>query len=639
MFLGGREEKGFFTGINYWGSKEAINMWSKFDEESIENDLRILHEAGITHLRIFPLWSVFQPLTGLYDSCKNVCQYSFGEEPLPDTPAGQAGVSEEACEKLEIFCALAEKYQMKLIVALLTGQMSSRYYMPPVLEGKCAVTDPVAIKWELRYVKCLVNRFKHQKAIVAWDLGNEVNYLADKATVSEDAFHIWCSMIADAVKSCDSVHPVISGIDITKVEKGIPNLKSMGEICDVNTTHPYHIFATPEDPINTMKPVMDVVFKCCISEGIAKIPTFVQEFGSIGYLNCSYKTETEFYRTCLLSCLAHGCHGIMWWCAFDQGHFNYMPYGWNEIGSDYGFFDRNLQPKPLVEENLAFKKLLEMLPEGGLGPRKTDGIILVPRDDGKTDNNTLRSAFMLAERAGLQMNFSYALDPIPDSPLYILPSIGGRRYIIKQRLDELLEKVKKGSVLFLSLNDALLRKAVEITGVNFATREEGEVDIAVNFQGEILPMKTQTSFQIESADAEILARNQENVPVFFKHAYGEGTIFFLTAPLEKYLAGRKGAFHREGEPRYDLLYREAAKAAGICPIVDSDSPFICFTEHNDKDGNTYIFAINYSNKEQTAVLAVENGYHLVTVFGPEITENTLTLGQNSGALYKVKNNF
>lgn len=410
----------------------------------------------------------------------------------------------------------------------------------------------------------------------------------------------------------------------------------MGEICDVNTTHPYHIFATSEDPLNTMKPIMDVVFKCCISEGIAKIPTFVQEFGSIGYLNCSYKTEAEFYRTCLLSCLAHGCHGVMWWCAFDQGHFDYMPYGWNEIGSDYGFFDRNLQPKPLVAENLAFKKLLDKLPKGGIGPRKIVGTILVPRDDGKTDNNTLRAAFMLAERAGLQVNFSYALDPIPDSPLYILPSIGGRNYIIKNRLDELLEKVRKGSVLYLSIDDALLRKAPEITGVHFAAREVGEADITVNFQGEILPMRTQTSFQIESTEAEILAENQENVPVFFKHTYGKGAIYFLTVPLEKYLAGRKGAFYSEGEPKYDLFYREVAHEAGICSIVDGNSPFICFSEHDDKEGNTYIFAINYSNKEQTAILTVQNGFHLVTVFGPDIATNKLTLEQNSGALYKVE---
>ena len=77
----------FFTGINYWGSKDAIRMWEDFDEQSVENDLRLLADAGLTHLRVFPLWSVFQPLHALYGPSE-VYEYTFGEQPLPDTPAG-----------------------------------------------------------------------------------------------------------------------------------------------------------------------------------------------------------------------------------------------------------------------------------------------------------------------------------------------------------------------------------------------------------------------------------------------------------------------------------------------------------------------------------------------------------------------
>ena len=77
-------KNGFFTGINYWGSKSAINMWSEYDEESIERDFSLLREVGITHLRVFPLWPVFQPLTALYGP-GDVFEYGFGEDPLPDT--------------------------------------------------------------------------------------------------------------------------------------------------------------------------------------------------------------------------------------------------------------------------------------------------------------------------------------------------------------------------------------------------------------------------------------------------------------------------------------------------------------------------------------------------------------------------
>ncbi len=94
MFL----DAGFFTGINYWGSQEAIDMWEHFDADTIDKDLALLQGVGVTHLRVFPLWSVFQPLHALYGPSA-VYEYTFGEEPLPDTPAGRAGVSEEACER------------------------------------------------------------------------------------------------------------------------------------------------------------------------------------------------------------------------------------------------------------------------------------------------------------------------------------------------------------------------------------------------------------------------------------------------------------------------------------------------------------------------------------------------------------
>lgn len=118
-------DKEFFTGINYWGSESAINMWSEFNEESIEKDMKLLESVGITHLRVFPLWSVFQPLKALYGPYA-VYEYGFGEDRLPDTDAGRAGVSEEACVKFKKFCDLAEKHNMRLIVALITGHMSFR---------------------------------------------------------------------------------------------------------------------------------------------------------------------------------------------------------------------------------------------------------------------------------------------------------------------------------------------------------------------------------------------------------------------------------------------------------------------------------------------------------------------------------
>ena len=107
-------------------------------------------------------------------------------------------------------------------------------------------------------------------------------------------------------------------------------------------------------------------------------------------------------------------------------------------------------------------------------------------------------------------------------------------------------------------------------------------------------------------------------------------------PLEDYLAKRKGAFFKENEPEYDRIYREVAKCAGVERLIDSDSPFVRFTEHSISDKECFVMAINYSNKIQNVKITVKDGYSVSTVFGSEIKNGTLEIGANDAALYKIK---
>ncbi len=625
--------KEFFTGINYWASKNAINMWEDFDENSIENDMRIMRDAGITHLRVFPLWPVFQPLKALYGP-DTPWEYGMGEDSLPDTPAGKAGVSEEACKKFETFCALAQKYDMKLIVALITGHMSFRTYAPPAFEGKSLLTDSTVIKWQIRFVKYFVERFKNQTAVAAWDLGNEPDNMLKRGDTPDD-FYVWCSVIADAVKTRDKEHPVVSGLAFSSIDSTASNYKTIGEMCDVHTTHPYNIFQTQADPLATMKPTLDLPFRCKLGEDIGNVPTFVQEFGSIGYMNCSKKTEADFYRAALLTSLAHGCHGVMWWCAFDQGHLDYAPYRWNTIGSDYGFFDKNLEPKPIVKENIKFKKLLSSLPCGRLPANTENGTIVVPRDDGGTDTDTLRAAYILAKQANLDMNFCYALDAIPDSPLYIFPSIDSNKSINLNELNQLIHKVENGSTLFISAGAGLIRNIPQMTGVSIAYREKIDSERIVNFGGEKLPVYTEYLLKPESSEAEVLARDENGDGIFFKNRVGKGWVYFLTVPLEKHLAKMSGAFFKDNIPNYAVIYRELAKASGVNRTADCENKYIRFTEHIADDGSTYIFAINYNNKREEATLDINGSYDVSVVFGNGFDGKKLTLNENDGVLLKA----
>ena len=114
----------FCTGDNYWASHAGTRMWADWDDAVVEQDFKKLHDAKLTVLRIFPLWSDFQPIVQHRGGAGNPREIRLREEPLPNTEAGRAGIDAVMVERFERFCDLAAKYELKLIVGLLTGWMS-----------------------------------------------------------------------------------------------------------------------------------------------------------------------------------------------------------------------------------------------------------------------------------------------------------------------------------------------------------------------------------------------------------------------------------------------------------------------------------------------------------------------------------
>ena len=100
----------FFIGCNYWASHAGTNMWHDWRPEVIENDFKLLSSKNVKYLRIFPLWPDFQPIKMHRGGGGCDKEIRMGEDPLPFTEAGRAGVSELMCERFQYFCDLAEKY-------------------------------------------------------------------------------------------------------------------------------------------------------------------------------------------------------------------------------------------------------------------------------------------------------------------------------------------------------------------------------------------------------------------------------------------------------------------------------------------------------------------------------------------------
>ncbi len=161
-------------------------MWEEFSEETIKKDLKILSENGIKLLRVFPTWSYFQPIEEMLGYKMGFLGFSSdsGDTILLDNDES-AGINELAMSHFELFLSIAEQYDIKIIPALITGWMSGAIFAPKALISRNLLTDPLALKWEIRFCKYFVNYFKDNKTIVAWDLGNECNCLAKVSSSAE----------------------------------------------------------------------------------------------------------------------------------------------------------------------------------------------------------------------------------------------------------------------------------------------------------------------------------------------------------------------------------------------------------------------------------------------------------------------
>ena len=598
----------FFVGCNYWATHAGTAMWSDWRPRVVEADFRRLARANICVLRVFPLWSDFQPIHLLRGGGGAPREYRFGELPLPDDELGQAGVSAEAMAHFAEFAALAEKHGMQLIVGLVTGWMSGRLFMPPALEGLNPIMDPVSIQWQVRFVKTFVKRFRGARAIVAWDLGNECNCMGPVA--SSAAAWTWSASIANAVKAGDTTRPVVSGMHSLSPD-GNWRIQDQAEITDILTTHPYPYF-TPhcdQDPLNTIRTELHAVAETLFYRGIGGKPCFVEETGTLGPMFANDEVGAAFIRANLFTLWAHGCHGLLWWCAAEQSQLAHAPYDWNAVERELGLFRSNGSPKPVAQVMRRFAEFTGKIPGGALPARLVDGVCLLTR--GQDAWGAAYGAFTLARQAGLDIEFRHVSQPIPDAKFYLLPALCGDAAISRRRMTELLAQVRAGAALYLSVDTALLSPFEEFAGVRVISRSKRATADTVLVGGKHrLTLQGTYKLALENVRAEVLATDQDGQPAFTCAAYGKGNVFFLNYPVETCLLKKPGAFHEPGAEPYWAIYRELRRHLPRRKVVDVDDRCVGVTEHIVDARKRIVVAVNYRPEDGTAEFTLRAGWRL-----------------------------
>lgn len=634
----------FFLGCNWWASNAGTNMWHEWDASVVENDIKKIKEAKLDVMRVFPMWSDFQPLRMHYGGCSTERELRIREDVLPDTEAGRAGIDEVMVERFSVLCDLAEKYDVKLIVGLITGWMSGRMHMPEAFAGRDLIKDPMVVAWQVKFVKYMVRRFKEKKAIAAWDLGNECNCMANPGITRYESY-VWVSQITNAIKSEDNTRLVISGMHGNRPDEDMRfNAVDLGEILDVLCTHPYPIF-TPlcdTDPINEMKSVLHATAESTFVADVSGKPCFVEEIGTLGPMISSEKVAADYIRASVFSSWAHDLRGFVWWCANEQKHLTHTPYDWNAVERELGLFHLDGTKKPVLDAMTEMSDFVAGFEYGKLPPRIKDAVVVLTR---KQDTwAAAYGSFILAKQAGLDVEFAWHENALPESDIYILPSLVSDTSLNLGKYMELINKAKNGATLVMSVDNALLSPFSDVTGLSVITRSRRrKTDYVTLDDGTRLPFTSSFKLVTESVGAKVLLACDDGTPAVTEYKYGKGRICFIACPIEANTATMPGVVSGEDAVPYYKLY-ELLGLRSKKKCASSSSQYTCVTEHPYSETERILTILNHRPEPQEVKITLDGGFKLrklMNVHGttepvPSNDGFTMTVAANTGVVAVVE---
>lgn len=597
-------KENFVIGCNYWASNAGTYMWRNWDETVVENDLKKLVGCGVECLRVFPLWSDFQPIS----SCLNGAvrnEMRIHDKPLDKSPEGIAGVDPVMIQRFAWLVELCDKYNIKLLVCLLNGWMSGRMFFPPAFTNCNPIMDKTFVKWEIRFIQYFVNRFKDCQAIAAWEPGNETNVMMDVAfaDTKRDDYYVWMSTLVNTIKSCDPTRPVIAGIHGLSME-GRAQIGDIGEICDVLTVHPYPAFVPHcfVDDLNTMKSRLHATAESVYYSDIGGKPCLCEEIGTLCAMLGNEAVAAEYIKASSNSLWANGSTGILWWCSHDQGNFLFTPYDWCGVERELGLIKDDGTYKKVagaLRDMRAFRDSHPRLPE-----RKRDAVCILTH--GQDQWAVAYSSFVLAKQAGLELRFADGDYELPVSKIYMLPSVTGEIPLPLRTQKKLLRSVREdGATLYISWNGALLSGFQDMVGAEVIANRERQCPqtVTIDAINEKLPMQGERKLVIQPVTARVLATEENGDPALLCNCYGKGKIYFLGFGLEQNICSQSGAF----EKPYYKLYEHLFKADVDSIVTQKNDPLLGITEHPLPEGGWAVTVINYGTEPAEEILTLKKG--------------------------------
>ncbi len=306
-------QKVMLKGINYYPSQHPWSlMWTHWDSHAVERELgKARRELGINVIRVLV---PYRAVEGWTDNRGNV------------NPA--------MLLRLREFVQIAGRQQLKVIVTLFDWQFD----FAPVGSQEEG--------YDLLYLRTIVNAFKDDDRVLAWDLHNEPDHYPAWPEGNQAAIVDWLVRMKAATRAIDQRHPITVGVGkVTSLWQAAPNGTTIADLSDIISVHSYDasayatIAAQVRSRLRVAKPVV------------------LEEFGWSSGPECrgQYFDETSqlyLYRKAFEPAVHQNLAGMVGWWFQDPPAT--QSYSLDENGH-FGLYRRNGAPKPAVAPFRAFR--------------------------------------------------------------------------------------------------------------------------------------------------------------------------------------------------------------------------------------------------------------------------------------------
>lgn len=589
--LGPLRNQLFPIGVDYYPLDEEKASFADWYKGEFEADFAAIGEARISVVRIFVSWKLLEPQVGQYDA--------------------------DAEDRLGDILAAARTHDLKVILTFFADDHLAEMNEVPWAKKRDPRTDDYLIAREISLVQRLVNRYRSETAVWAWELGNEAFFTG---FTTEEALQKWAGTLRDAIREVDTARAVLLGVDPETLvrESGVDARAAIDgfEYGVSHVTDSYRAYAA-EGPL-TYGPAT-YLDSFLLRAALRDIPVLADGIG-IHSLDVSVAEEAAYIRTALYSALMNRASGVLLRRWRDLDVEKREPYFRDPFEVLVGLNDVHGEAKPVLAEVRRFARVAARLDLRTHLPAPERAAVLIPAEryeplpslSGLYAPRSCLQAYTAAKEAHLPVTLAREGDELGGYMALFIPSAAK---LSASMWSDLAAFVQSGGSVVLSYGggdaDPALR---EIFGVEFlgdhGVRPVVSCRIAQpGLVGDLVPFDVKLDLPhyalVGSGSATVVATDATGSPLLTLNQYGQGRAVFLAAPLERAIA-QSDPWAAPDAIRTLLrtVYGSVANAAGAGPVIDCDEPSAEIALFAGDAGDV-VFVLNHSAEPVSATLTVE----------------------------------